>query len=160
MANRFDPPAGWTPPGSQFQTSSTVSRTVVGAFLAVIVTPIGIALAAHGALDTSRWVILGDAADRFGSAAQIIGGGLLLLLVSALAGFTPAATILAGLVWGVLPGLIYFVSPESTWRLVGDLPLMTDELHIALNSWITSGFTFVLGLLLVGAGVAGTLRRR
>lgn len=160
MANRFDPPAGWTPPGSQFQTSSTASRTVVGAFLGLIVTPIGIALAAHGALDTSRWVILGDAADRFGSAAQIIGGGLLLLLVSALAGFTPVATILAGLVWGVLPGLIYFVSPESTWRLVGDLPLMTDELHIALNSWITSGFTFVLGLLLVGAGVAGTLRRR
>ncbi|MFF2087096.1 hypothetical protein ACFVVM_25250 [Nocardia sp. NPDC058176] len=160
MANRFDSPAGWTPPGSQFQSSSTVSRTLIGAFLALVVTPIGMALAAHGALATSRWVILGDAADRFGSSLQVIGGALLLLLVSALAGYTPVATILAGLVWGVLPGLIYFVSPESIWRLVGDLPLMTDELHVALNAWITSGFTFVAGLLLVGAGVAGTLRRR
>ncbi|MEV0062963.1 hypothetical protein [Nocardia sp. NPDC050718] len=160
MANRFDPPAGWTPPGAQFRTNSGASRTVVGAFLALIVTPLGMALAAHGALDTSRWVILGDAADRLGSTLQIIVGAVLLLLVSALAGFTPIATILAGLVWGVLPGLVYFVSPESTWRMVGDLPLMTDELHIALNAWITSGFTFVLGLLLVGAGVAGTLRRR
>ena len=160
MANRYDPPAGWTPPGSQFQSNSRTSRTLAGGFLALVVTPIGMALAAHGALDTSRWAILGDAADRLGSTLQIIAGALLLLLVSALAGFTPVATMLAGLLWGVLPGLIYFVSPGSTWRLIGDLPLMTDELHVALNAWITSGFTFVVGLLLVGAGVAGILRRR
>lgn len=160
MSNRFDSPAGWRPPGSQFQTNSNTSRTLIGAFLALIVTPVGMGLAAHGALDTSRWVILGDAADRLGSTLQIIVGALLLLLVSALAGFTPVATVLAGLVWGVLPSLVYFVSPESTWRMVGDLPMMNDEMHLAINAWITNGYTFVVGLLLVGAGVAGTLRRR
>lgn len=161
MASRYDPPANWSPPGTEFQTSrGAFARTAIGALVALVVTPIGMGLAAHGALDTSRWVIMGDAADRVGSMFQIVGGALLLLLVAALAAYSPAGTVLAGLVWGILPGFVFFLFPEDTWRLIGDLPLLSDELHVAVHAWVTNGITFVVGVLLIGAGVAGTLRRR
>src|SRR5437899_4867156 len=65
--SNYQPPSGWTPPGAQFQSSGGFGRTIVGTLIALVVTPVGLGLAAHAALDTRQWVILGSAANRAGS---------------------------------------------------------------------------------------------
>lgn len=160
MGEKFPSPAGWTPPGAQFRTSGTASKTLIGSLATLVVTPVGIAFAAMGAADSRRWVILGDYADRWGATIQILIGSLLLLTVVALAAYSPAATMIAGLLWGVLPGLVHLMFPDDTFRVIGDLPLLSDEVHIALYEWLQTGFPLIMGLLFIGAGVAATLRRR
>ncbi|MFE2959267.1 hypothetical protein [Nocardia tengchongensis] len=159
MPEKFPSPAGWTPPGAQFRSSGNVSRTVAGTLTGLLVTPVGIALAARGAAGTRQWTILGDFADRVGSTIQILLAAALFLVVAALAAYSPAGTIVAGLVWGVLPGIIHFIFPDDTFRLIGDLPL-SDEMHVALYQWLQTGFPLIVGILLVGAGAAATFRRR
>ncbi|MET9487971.1 hypothetical protein [Nocardia sp. NPDC006630] len=160
MPEKFPSPAGWTPPGAQFRSSGNVSRTVVGSVICLVATPIGIAFSANGAADTRQWVILGDFSDRLGSTLQILLGAALFLLVAALAAYSPVGTIVAGLVWGVLPGLIHMIFPNDTFRLIGEIPLVSDDMHVALFQWLQTGFPLVVGILLIGAGVAATLRRR
>ncbi|MEV6771711.1 hypothetical protein AB0N05_24110 [Nocardia sp. NPDC051030] len=133
---------------------------MTGTLVGLVVTPIGIALAARGAAGTKQWIILGDFADRLGSAFQILVAAALFLLVAVLAGYSAAGTIIAGLVWGVLPGIIHLIFPHDTFRLIGNLPLVSDEMHVALFEWLQTGFPLIVGILLIGAGVATTLRRR
>ncbi|WP_369635877.1 hypothetical protein [Nocardia sp. JMUB6875] len=159
MPEKFPSPAGWTPPGAQFRSSGGVSRTVTGTLVGLIITPVGIAFAARGAAGTRQWTILGDFADRVGSTFEIIIAAALFLIVAALAAYAPAGTIIAGLVWGVLPGIIHFIFPDDTFRLIGDLPL-SDDMHVALFQWLQTGFPLIVGILLVGAGAAATFRRR
>ncbi|WP_040806210.1 hypothetical protein [Nocardia concava] len=159
MPEKFPSPAGWTPPGAQFRSSGGVSRTVTGTLVGLIITPVGIAFAARGAAGTRQWTILGDFADRLGSTLEIIVAAGLFLIVAALAAYAPAGTIIAGLVWGVLPGIIHFIFPDDTFRLIGDLPL-SDDMHVALFQWLQTGFPLIVGILLVGAGAAATFRRR
>ncbi|WP_330182626.1 hypothetical protein OHB26_02550 [Nocardia sp. NBC_01503] len=159
MPEKFPSPAGWTPPGAQFRSSGGFSRTIAGALIGLIVTPIGIGFAARGAAGTRQWVILGDLTDRLGATLQILVAAVLFLLVAALAAYSAAGTIVAGLVWGVLPGIIYLIFPDDTFRLIGDLPV-SDDMHIALFQWLQTGFPLIVGILLIGAGGAATLRRR
>ncbi|NNH74280.1 hypothetical protein HLB23_31280 [Nocardia uniformis] len=160
MGERFVSPAGWTPPGAQFSSKATISRTVGATLVGLVVTPVAIALAALGAADTKRWVILGNLADRWGSALQILVGATLFLVVAAMAAYSPASTMIAGLVWGVIPGLIYLIFPDDSFRTIGELPLLSDEMHIALYEWLATGFPLIVGMVLIGAGVAATFRRR
>ncbi|GAB4584072.1 hypothetical protein [Nocardia sp. IFM 10818] len=160
MPEKFPSPAGWTPPGTQFTSKGTISRTVIGTVAGLLVTPFGIALAAQGAAEMRQWVILGEFADRAGSTLQLLFGAALFLLVAALAAYSPAATVTAGLVWGVLPGLIHLIFPNDTFGLINDLPGLSDELHVALYQWLQTGFALIVGFLLIGAGVAATFRRR
>lgn len=159
MPEKFPSPAGWTPPGTEFRSSGGASRTVTGALVGLILTPVGIVLAARGAAGTRQWTILGDFADRIGSTLEILLAAVVFLLVAALAAYSPAGTIIAGLVWGVLPGIIHFIFPDDTFRLIGDLPV-SDDMHIALFQWLQTGFPLIVGILLVGAGAAATFRRR
>ncbi|MBF6126884.1 hypothetical protein [Nocardia brasiliensis] len=160
MSSNYQPPAGWSPPGTQFQTRSGFGRTLIGSVVGLVVTPIGIGLAAHGALDTRQWVLLGTAADRWGSNFQIIGGAVLLFLVAALAAFSPVGTAIAGLVWGLVPGLLQILFPEDTYRQIENLPELSDDFHLALHNWVLNGFALITGMFLIGAGIAATLRRR
>ncbi|MEU4342788.1 hypothetical protein AB0H00_16190 [Nocardia sp. NPDC023852] len=160
MSSNYQPPAGWAPPGAQFRTSGNFSRTALGTLVSVVVTPIGIGLAAKGALDTRQWVIVGSAGDRWGSNGQIIGGALLLFLVALSAAYAPAGTVIAGLVWGLLPGVMQIVSPEDTWRLIDESSVLSPELRLAVHNWVLGGFALVIGLMLIAAGIAATLRRR
>ncbi|WP_330232423.1 hypothetical protein OHA40_07980 [Nocardia sp. NBC_00508] len=160
MSSHYQPTAGWSPPGAQFRTSNNIARTLVGTVVCLVVTPIGIGLAASGSLDTRQWVILGSAGDRWGSNAQIIGGALLLFLVAVLAAYSPAGTVIAGLVWGLLPGAMQIFSPDDTWRLIEQSPALSPELRLAVHNWVLNGLALMLGLILIGAGLAATLRRR
>ncbi|MEC3915370.1 hypothetical protein [Nocardia sp. CDC160] len=132
---------------------------MIGALVGLILTPIGIAFAARGAAGTRQWTILGDFADRVGSTFEIVIAAAIFLVVAALAAYSAAGTITAGLVWGVLPGIIHFIFPDDTFRLIGDLPV-SDDMHIALFQWLQTGFPLIVGILLVGAGAAATFRRR
>ncbi|MFG1792379.1 hypothetical protein [Nocardia sp. NPDC049149] len=160
MSSNYQPPAGWSPPGAQFQSRSGVGRTLVGTVIAVVITPIGVGLAAHGALDTRQWVILGTSADRWGSNFQIIGGALLLFLVAALAAFSPFGTAIAGLVWGLIPGILHILFPEDTYRQIENIPELSDDFHLALHNWVLNGFALLTGVFLLGAAIAATLRRK
>ncbi|MGV9412045.1 hypothetical protein ACWDOP_19200 [Nocardia sp. NPDC003693] len=159
MPEKFPPPTGWTPPGAQFRSGGTISRTLTGVGVGLILTPIGTVFAARGAADTRRWVILGDLADRLGSTLQILLGALLLLVVVVSAAYSPLGTVVAGAVWGVLPGILHLIFPDDTFRLIGELPF-SDEMHVALYEWLRSGFPLIVGILLMGAGLAVTLGRR
>ncbi|MFI5535174.1 hypothetical protein ACIA5H_02175 [Nocardia sp. NPDC051900] len=160
MSSHIQPPAGWAPPGAEFRTSNNVWRTVTGTLVGLSVTPIGIGLAAHGGLGTRQWVILGDEGDRWSSNAQMIGGALLLFLVALLAAYSPVGTVTAGLVWGLLPGAVQLFFPHDLWRLIEQTPGLSEEWRLALYNWVLNGWGLVLGLLLIGAGLAATLRRR
>ncbi|MFC9895199.1 hypothetical protein ACFVMC_16065 [Nocardia sp. NPDC127579] len=160
MSGKYQPPAGWAPPGAEFQSSGGFSRFLVATLICLVVTPVGMGFAAHGAASTRQWVILGDTADRLGSTIQILVGAALLLLVAGLAAYSPAGPILAGLVWGVVPGVIYFMFPEDLYRLITDIPLLSDETLLAIHAWVINGCIFLAGVLLVGAGAAATFRRR
>ncbi|MFI6046516.1 hypothetical protein ACIA8C_33200 [Nocardia sp. NPDC051321] len=160
MSSQYQPPAGWSPPGSQFQSRSGFGRTLTGTLISLVITPIGIGLSAHGALDTRQWVILGSSADRWGSNFQIIGGAVLLFLVAALAAFSPVGTAIAGLVWGVIPGILHIVFPDDTYRQIENLPELSDDFHLALHNWILNGFALLSGMFLLGAAFAATLRRK
>lgn len=160
MPEKFPSPAGWSPPGAQFRSKSNTSRTVTGTLIGLILTPIGIAFAARGAAGTRQWVILGNLSDRLGSTFEILLGALIFLIVAALAAYSPPGTLIAGLVWGVLPGVTHLIFPDDTFRLIGDIPKISSDMQVALFQWLQTGFPLIVGILLVGAGTAATLRRR
>ncbi|WP_227980552.1 hypothetical protein [Nocardia spumae] len=159
MAKKFESPAGWAPPGSQFQSRAVTSRTLSGVLFGVIVTPIGIAFAAKGGADIRYWVIVGAVTDRWTAALEIVGGSFLLLLVAAMAAFSPIGTIVASLVWGIFPGILHILFPDDTFRLISDLPFTDSSMQVALHSWVTYGFALISGMMLLGAGLVGVLRK-
>ncbi|MEV0250944.1 hypothetical protein AB0H76_30415 [Nocardia sp. NPDC050712] len=160
MSYQYQPAAGWTPPGAEFQTGGGFSRFLIGALLCLVLTPIGLGFAAHGAAGAQRWLPQGDTADRYGAAAQILSGAVLLLLVAGLAAYSAAGPIIAGLVWGIAPGVLYFLFPADTYRRLTELPLLPDTTLLAVHAWVLNGSVFLTGMLLIGAGAAATLRRR
>lgn len=160
MPDKFESPPGWAPPGAQFQSRGVTGRTVTGVLIGLVLTPIGIAVAAKGGSDIRYWVIVGSVTDRWTAAGEIIVGSVLLMLVAALAALSPAGTFVAGLVWGIFPGILHIMYPDDTFRLIGDLPLINATWQVALHSWVTYGFALISGFLLLGASFAGLVRRR
>ncbi|NKY49254.1 hypothetical protein [Nocardia vermiculata] len=159
MAKKFESPAGWAPPGAQFQSRALTNRTTAGVLAGLIVTPIGIAFAAKGGADIRSWVIVGAVTDRWTAALEIVGGSLLLLLVAAMAAFSPMGTVAASLVWGLFPGVLHLLFPGDTLRLIGEIPFLDDSMQVALHAWITDGFALISGMMLLGAALAGMLRK-
>ncbi|WP_024803298.1 hypothetical protein [Nocardia sp. BMG51109] len=160
MPNKFESPADWSPPGSQFQNRAMPGRTVGGVLFGLVVTPVGIALAAKGGADIRYWVIVGRVVDRWTAALEIVGGSVLLLLVVCAAAFSPLGTTVAGLVWGILPGILHLLFPDETFALMSNLAFVDQEMQVALHAWVTYGFALISGFMLLGAGIVGTLRHR
>jgi hypothetical protein len=160
MPNKFESPAGWSPPGAQFQSRGVAGRSVVGVLIGLVLTPIGIAFAAKGGADIRYWVIVGAVVDRWSATFEIVAGSLLLLVVAAMAAYSPVGTVVASLVWGVLPGILHLLFPDETFRLITGLPFVTSDMQVALHSWVTYGFALISGFMLLGAGIAGTIGRR
>ncbi|WP_280435030.1 hypothetical protein [Nocardia carnea] len=132
-------------------------RTVMAILVAVLLTPVGIGIAANGAVLTGRWW---DATDRWLAPVQSVVGAALLLGVAALAAAVPAAAMAAGLVWGILPGAVQIVVPEHTYRLISAVPGVPTDLDYALYSWLSGGVVLMVGVLLFGAGLTAALLRR
>lgn len=133
-------------------------RVVAAILVALLLTPVAIGIAANGAVLTGRWW---DSTDRWLAPIQSVLGAVLLLAVAALAVAVPAAAIAAGLVWGILPGVVQIVIPERTYPLISAVPGLPTDLDHALYSWLSGGVVLMVGVLLFGAGLtAGMLRRR
>ncbi len=132
-------------------------RAVAATLGALILTPVAIGTAANGAVLTGRWW---DATDRWLAPVQSVLGAVLLLAVAALAVAVPVAAMAAGLVWGILPGVVQIVIPDNTYRLISAVPGVPTDLDHALHSWLSGGVVLLIGALLFGAGLTAVLLRR
>jgi hypothetical protein len=160
MPNKFESPAGWSPPGAEFQNQRSTGRTLGGVLFGLLVTPIGIVFAAKGGADIRYWVIVGAVVDRWTAALEILVGSILLLLVAVLAVFSPFGTVVASLVWGIFPGILHILFPDDTFRLISSLPFLDSSMVVALDAWVTYGFALISGFMLLGSGLVGVLRHR
>ncbi|WP_216910568.1 hypothetical protein [Nocardia noduli] len=128
--------------------------------VALLITPVGIGLVANGSRSTDRWETFSNSGDRLGPNIQIVGGAILLLLVAALAAYAPTGTVVAGWVWGLIPGAVALLFPGDTLRAIRDIPALPIETRLALSVWATDGGLLLIGALLLGAGLASAMRRR
>lgn len=133
-------------------------RAAAVSLIAVVLTPVAVGIAANGAVLAGRWW---DDVDRWLAPAQSVLGAMLLLLVASLAVYVPTAAMIAGVVWGVTPGVLHIVAPENSYRLLSAIPGLPADLVRALHSWLSGGVVLLIGVLLFGAGAtAAVLRRR
>ncbi|MEU4841793.1 hypothetical protein [Nocardia testacea] len=132
-------------------------RTAVATLLAVVITPVAVGVAANGAVTAGRWW---DATDRWLSPAQSLLGAALLASIAGLAAYEPAAAMIAGLVWGVVPAAVQMAAPGQTYRLISSQPVLPSDLARALHTWLSSGVVLLVGVLLMGIGIAAARRRR
>ncbi|MFE6615346.1 hypothetical protein [Amycolatopsis sp. NPDC057786] len=95
--------------------------------------------------------------DPLGLVLLVVGGLLLVgvAFLGALSGLGPA---LGGAVWGVLPGVAFFVSPRDVMSFIYDIG--GSGLGVGLVTWLVMGALVGSGFLLIGAGLVGTLARR
>ncbi|MFI6310612.1 hypothetical protein ACIBEK_10920 [Nocardia fusca] len=144
-------------PGGTRYRQRELRRTALATLLATLIIPVAVGIAANGAATAGRWW---DTTDRWLSPAQSLLGAALLLMVAGLAAYEPAAAVIAGLVWGALPAAVQIVAPGQTYRLISSLPGLPTDLARALHTWLSSGVVLLIGVLLVGAGIAVALLRR
>lgn len=154
---RSDDGAAQQGPGGRRYPQRKWRRTAVATLLAVVITPVAVGVAANGAVTAGRWW---DTTDRWLSPAQSLLGAALLASVAVLAAYEPAAAMIAGLVWGVVPAAVQMAAPGQTYRLISSLPVLPSDLARALHTWWSSGVVLLVGVLLVGIGIAAALRRR
>jgi hypothetical protein len=156
MVDQIERPTERVRPGPLRKSPGRL-RTVLATLLALLVTPVAIGIAANGAVLAGRWW---DATDRWLAPGQSVLGALLMLVVAGLAVYVPAAALVAGLVWGIVPAIVQIAAPGSTYRLVSAVPGLPAELARALHSWLSSGVVLLFGILLFGVGATALLRKR
>ncbi|KFU83159.1 hypothetical protein BB31_01315 [Amycolatopsis lurida NRRL 2430] len=125
----------------------------------VLLTPVALGLVIYGGAQLQRSLsqFLSVGEDPLSLFLLILGGLLLLgvALLGALSGIGPMA---GGVLWGVLPGLTFLLSPQDIMRLSYDVT--GASLGVGLVTWLVMGALFASGFLLIGAGLVGTLSRR
>ncbi|WP_235096826.1 hypothetical protein [Amycolatopsis decaplanina] len=140
------------------QSGRTVPRVISG-LGGVLLTPVGLGLTIYGGSRLQRGFSqsLSVGEDPLGVILLVLGGLLLLgvALLGALSGLGPAA---GGLLWGVLPGLAFILSPRDVMSFIYDIG--GSELGVGLATWLVMGALVGSGFLLIGAGLVGTLSRR
>lgn len=157
-SNDFGPPA---PFGSPFpgapgspRRRSMVWRHIVGPLVALVATPIGLALVDYGAerylrefyaFTTSGWSV---------ELLWLLGGGVFLTVAALSARLSGLGPVLAALVWALAPFLWFIIDRGSFFDFSQDLP--------STHFWF--GYAPVefpmLGALLLGAGIGGRWRGR
>jgi hypothetical protein len=156
---QFPPPPtpyGGVPPSQPPATSGggMAGRHLVSVLIAVIVTPVGLALFDLG---VTRWFqyaaqMLDPESAPLLSYVFAVAGCVLLLVAAAAGRVSGLGPVAAGILWGVVPGLWVLVDVQSFWEVTRELPEVWDH-----PFWF--GYApFMLplaGVLLVGAGVAG-----
>lgn len=135
------------------------SRHLLSAFLCLVLAPIGIAAMTYGA-ERYGELTLGHAnAERdLRGLAALGAGACVLLIVAWLGAVSPAGPVLSGLIWGLIPAVLFLASPRDISRQVSDLPLLPDLALSGIVTWLQNGAFLILGALLVGAGLAAVRR--
>ncbi len=154
-SNGFGPPTSFGSPGpGSPRRRSMVWRHVVGPLVALVATPIGLALVDYGAgqyvQDVYRYADSGWSAELL----WIFAGGLFLAVAAASTRLSGLGPVLAALVWAVVPFLWFVLDAGGFFELSQDLP----STHFWFN-YAPIEFP-LLGALLLGAGVGGRWRGR
>jgi hypothetical protein len=137
---------------------SRALANLLGTLLSVVLTPIGIGLLGHFSYQRYREIqVLFDPSLNLVALLGVIAGLVVLFLVAASGAWAPAGPLVAGILFGVLPGLVYLFAPTWSMRSTFDLP---GDFGLWLGTYGALNMLLLLGLLLVGAGFAGTLARR
>ncbi len=152
------PYAGPGLPPAPRRGGSRALANFLGVLLSIVLTPIGIGLLGHFSYQRFREMqIFLEPNQNLIALLCVIAGVVLLFLVAASAGWAPAGPVVAGLLFGVLPGLVYLVAPTWSMRTTFDLP---GDVGLWLGTYGALSMLLLLGWLLVGAGLAGALARR
>ncbi|MFI7118363.1 hypothetical protein [Amycolatopsis sp. NPDC049868] len=140
------------------QSSRAVPRVISG-LGGVLLTPVALSVTIYGGTRLQRGFAqaLSFTDDPLGLALLIVGG-LLLLGVAFLGALSGLGPVVGGLLWGVLPGLAFLLSPRDFMSLIYDIG--PRELGLGLVTWMAMGALVASGFLLIGAGLVGTLSRR
>ncbi|MER6663293.1 hypothetical protein ABT256_02005 [Amycolatopsis japonica] len=140
------------------QSSRAVPRVIsgLGGFL---LTPVALSVTIYGGsrLQQGFSRAYSVSEDPLGLVLLIVGS-LLLLGVAFLGALSGIGPVVGGLLWGVLPGLAFFLSPHDIMGLIYDVG--ARELGTGLLTWLVMGALVAGGFLLIGAGLVGTLSRR
>lgn len=156
------PPATERPMPPDLPRRPGAKRHLIGTLLGLLVTPLGLVLAAMGVghmVDLSA----GDGAltDAFGL-VLLASGAVVLGLVALLGRWSPAVPITAGVVWGIAGGAVALWDPQGVHDAVHgvtDGRLATIAVDHILDPAL-NGSLLVLGLVLLGAGISAGLARR
>lgn len=129
-------------------------RHVVGPLIALVATPVGLALLDYGAAEYARETYFAAESGWSPELLWLVAGGLVLTAVAASTRLSGLGPVLAALVWTVVPFLWFVVDISSFYDVLSDLP----STHLWFNY---APLEFPLaGALLLGAGIGGRWRGR
>ncbi|MGA6163769.1 hypothetical protein [Amycolatopsis magusensis] len=136
-------------------TTRTLPRVLSG-LAGLVLTPIALYLVSEGGLRERRMTmeLAGPGHDALGLTLLVLGA-LLLLGVAALAAVSSTGPLLGGLVWGVVPGVLFVVAPIWSFRRLGGFGG-----DLGLTLWLSVGALLAVGMLLVGTGIGAAIARR
>lgn len=154
----FGPPEPFGPPAPGGPGSprrrSMVWRHLLGPVVALVATPVGLALVDYGADRYLRDVYAFADSGWSAELLWLVGGALFLTVAALSARLSGLGPVLAALVWAVAPFLWFVSDAGSFYDVSRDLP--------STHFWF--GYAPVefpmLGALLLGAGIAGRWRGR
>lgn len=147
------PYRGMPPPPPTASGGTMVVRHLVSVLVAVIATPIGLALFDIGVESWRRHVVQTLDADGAPFLAYVLAfAGFGLLLGAAATGrLSGLGPLVAGVLWGGIPGLWMLIDLPSFWEVTREIPQVWDH-----TFWFAYPLVLPLaGALLVGAGIAG-----
>jgi len=139
--------------------SSRSIHHILGAFLCLVLTPIGLISMTYGA--DRYWTLTLRHAGADGDLRGLVAigaGAVLLLAVAALGALSPAGPLLSGIVWGLIPAGLYLVYPSTTAHRISDLTFLPDSAVSGTLTWLGYSAFLMVGTLLVGAGLAAAIR--
>jgi len=136
-------------------------RHLFGSLIGLLITPIGLVFAAWGGQLTLQTPSqIEPNVDWFGF-GLIVLGALILGAVALLGCWSPAAPITGGLVWGLLLGSVYLIVPQLAWDTTASLFGASPPAFVRdLVTSGTSGLLLLVGVILIGSGIAAGLARR
>ncbi len=146
-----------SPPPARATSSTRAVAHVLGVFVGLLVTPVAISVIAWSDMQRRNHYRLSYQATDLPALALLLVGAALLLGVGLLAVWAPLAPLVGGLVFGVVPAIIQNVQPSWIFRTGNKLPVRVDN---ALTDFFLSSGPAVLGVVLLGAGLAGMLAGR
>jgi len=136
-------------------------RHLLGFLIGLVITPVGLVFAAWGGQLTLQTPSrIEPNVDWFGF-GLIVLGALILGAVALLGRWSPAVPITGGLIWGLLLGGVYLIAPQLAWdttvSLFGPSPPAFARDLVTSG---TSGLLLLVGVILIGSGIAAGLARR
>lgn len=156
-----DEPADREPAESEPVGRSHAAARLLGALIGLVLTPIALGLLTYGGFRYQELAAAGgDFEHDTRGLVALIAGALVLLIVAWAGALSAAGPMLGGLVWGLLPALLFLVYPEDTLSRVDDIPVVPADTEAGTITWLAVGSFLAVGVVLFGSALSVALRRR